>query len=200
MDGNHAWYLTDQESDIPLSLWELRQRQLAAFSDEPYAAVRLVRIIDTGHPWDDLKSAPPFAEMRLVPRSNFLEVESPLPLNQGMRGWFWTGHYVWTDEKSPAALLYANYVRNRRNWEWTLNQARYVIEATETPGTLRVHLETETPGFETFLAKIDGMEKEPVASGFLWKLHAGRNRLEVRPRNTAGREGIPSWIVLDYGK
>lgn len=198
MDGNHAWYFADRESGTPLSLLELRQRQIAAFRDEPYPPVELVRIIDTGQPWDGLKSKPPFAELRLIPRSNFLEAASPLPLNQGMRGCFWTGHYVWTDEELPAPPLYGHRVSNRRNWEWTLNQGRYVLEATETPGTLRVHLETETPHFDSFLAAIDGADQKPVSSGFLWKLHFGVNRLEVRPRNSAGRQGIASWVVLDY--
>ena len=43
-------------------------------------------------------------------------------------------------------------------------------------------------------------EKKSVGSGFTWTLHPGNNQLRVRPRNVAGREGIPSWIALEYAK
>ncbi len=97
----------------------------------------------------------------------------------------------------PASLLYGHRVTDRRNWEWTLNQARFTLEATATGGELRVHLDTETPGFDTFLADIDGTGPKPVRSGFIWKLRAGKNRLDVRPRNSAGRDGIASRVVIE---
>jgi hypothetical protein len=160
--------------------------------------VQVVKVAETQHTWKGLDGWPPFVELRLIPRSNFLEERAPLPLNQGMRGWFWTGHHVWTDAEAPAALLYGNRVSRRGDFEWTLNQACLALEATDTPGAIRVHLDTETPGFETFLAEVDGQGKKAVASGFVWKLHAGKNRLEVLPRNKGSREGIASQVVLEY--
>ena len=114
-----------------------------------------------------------------------------------MRGWFWTGHYVWTDPDYPASLLYGNRIADRHNWEWPLNQTHCQLEATETVGVLRVHLDTVTPGFDTFVADIDNAGKRPVTAGFLWRLHPGQNRLEVRSRNSAGVEGSTSEWVLD---
>jgi hypothetical protein len=200
VDGNCAWYAVDHlRSVVPLSLWELRERQLTRLRDKLLPRpIDIHYLSDEGRRWIGLDGWPPFLELRLIPRSNFLAQKSPLPLNQGMRGWFWTGHHVWTDPAYPASLIYGNRVSVRRNWEWTLNQARYALEATDTPGVLRVELDTETPGFDTFVAAIDGQEARPVSSGFLWKLHPGKNRLEVRPRNRAGRAGVPSWIVLEY--
>jgi len=197
VDGNLAWYAVDAESRAPLSLWELRSRQLRTLNGKPVELTRIVHLIEGGKRWEGLEAWPAFLELRLIPRSNFLEKKSPLPLNQGMRGWFWTGHHAWTDADYPASLLYGNRVSDRRNWEWTLNQAHYTLEATGTPGELRVHLDTQTPGFDTFVADLDGAGPKPVPSGFIWKLHAGKNRLEVRPRNIAGREGIPSRVVLE---
>ena len=72
-----------------------------------------------------------------------------------------------------------------------------MLNATDRTGELRVQLNTETPGFDTFLADIDGKEWRKVGTEFIWDLHSGKNRLEVRPRNTAGREGIVSKIVID---
>ena len=61
-----------------------------------------------------------------------------------------------------------------------------------------MHLDTETPGFQTFLADIDGKGKSPVPPVFTWTLHEGSNRLRVLPRNKAQRDGIASGVVVDY--
>ena len=59
-------------------------------------------------------------------------------------------------------------------------------------------LDTETPSFESFRGEIDGGEKKSVASSFTWTLHPGKNQMRLWPRNTSGREGIPSWITMEY--
>jgi len=197
IDGDMAWYAVDAKTDVPLSLLDLHRRQVSAVQEKPYEPIRVVELAEAKRRWTGLTDWPPFLELRLVPRSNFLEQPAPLPLNQGMRGWFWTGHHAWTEPDSPAALLYGHRVADRRTWEWTLNQAHMTLEATVTPGEVRVHLDTETPGFETFLAATDGRAAERVASGFVWKFHSGKNHLDVRPRNVLGREGIASRVTLD---
>ncbi len=188
VDGNTAWYFVD---GAPLSLLELRERQLRGRD------VRIVELAKTRHAWRGIADWPPFVELRLVPRSNFLEKPHPIPLNQGMRGWFWTGHVAWTDGEAPASFLYGNRVTRRGDFEWTLNTVRLWLEAAG-PGEVRVHLETVTPGFETFLVSLDGGNPAPGEAVFTWKLRKGRNTLEARSRNTAGREGPPSRIVLDF--
>lgn len=198
VDGNMAWYAVDAASGTPLSLWELRHRQLGVFSGKSVDPIRVIHLAEGRKRWAGLMDWPPFQELRLIPRSNFLEKQSPIPLNQGMRGWFWTGHHVWTHDDYPASLLYGNRVSHRRNWEWTLNQAHLTLEASEKAGELRVHLDTQTPSFDTFLAEIDSAGAKPVTSGFVWKLRSGKNTLEVRPRNSAGREGITSRIVIEF--
>ncbi|MCE9533801.1 MAG: transglutaminase-like domain-containing protein [Planctomycetes bacterium] len=197
VDGNMAWYAVDDKTGVPLSLMELRQRQWKTVDREPVEKTRFVELIDGKQHWTSLTEWPSFQELRLIPRSNFLEEKAPLPLHQGMRGWFWTGHAVFTDDRRPAGLIYGQRISDRRNWDWTLNQARITLEATATENELRVHLETQTPGFATFLANIDGAGLKPVETGFIWKLKAGNNRLEVHPRNTAGRDGIVSRVVID---
>ena len=205
VDGAVAWYIVDPKTGVPLSMWELRQRQLPTLRGEPLQPVRVVdaeRTKNRQFGWSGLGPKPLnwYLELRLIPRSNFLQEKSPLPLNQGTEEWSWTGHYVWTDAAVPAGYLFGHRVGKRTDFEWTLNQAHYVLEPTQEAGTFRVHLDTETPSFETFLAEMDGGPKEAVSSGFAWKLHPGRNHLRVRPRNVAGREGIPSWITLEYTK
>jgi len=204
VDGALAWYITDEKTGVPLSIWELRQRQLPTLRGEPVQPVRVVdaeRIRNKQFVWSGLGGPKPtnwYLELRMIPRSNFLQETSPLPLNQGTEEWSWTGHYVWTDAEVPAGLLFGHRVSKRSDFEWTLNQAHYALEPATKPGSFWVHLDTETPSFDTFLAEIDGGEKKSIASGFTWTLHPGKNHLRVRPRNVSGREGIPSWIAFEY--
>jgi hypothetical protein len=204
VDGALAWYIADPNTGVPLSIWELRQRQLPTLRAEPVPTVRIVDAVRTKNKqfvWKGLGGPEPlnwYLELRMIPRSNFLQEKSPLPLNQGTEEWSWTGHYVWSDVEVPAGFLFGHRISKRADFEWTLNQAHYVLEPAKEPGAFRVHLDTETPSFKTFLAEIDAGEKKPVASEFTWTLHPGKNYLRVRSCNVVGREGIPSWISLDY--
>jgi|GEM_PF-1095106 len=214
VDGDKAMYFVDPAApkldgrEVPLSHWELRERQVAAFAGRAHAEVAMRKTTEKGQTWDGLTSFPPFLELRLVPRSNFLEAAAPLPLNQGMRGWFWTGHQVWTDDAFPAGLLFSQRVTRRGNFEWTPNRTHLTLEPLPTPGEVRVHLESDTPGFKEFRGTIadtsrglrsintaDGRE-QTFTSGFVWKLHPGTNRLTVRARNTADRDGPPAWFEI----
>ena len=190
LDGDTGWYFTDAKSDVPLSLWELRQRQVAVFQGQATAEPRCVRLIEKQEPWGGLAAWPPFLELRLVPRSNFLSQKYPLPLNQGMRGWFWTGHLVWSDDQLPARPLYPQRIYQRSNFEWTLNQAHAVLVAATVPGLCVVHLDTQTPGRDGYLVSLDSGEPQPTLQKVLWQLHPGLNRLEAVPVNLAGRKGI----------
>jgi hypothetical protein len=198
IDADRAWYPADEISGQPLSLLELRQHQLNMLAGQAAAPLKHVRLTDLPHPWSGPGQLPPFLELRLVPRSNFLEQPAPLPLNQGMQGWSWNGHAVWTDEQFPAGLIYGLRVTDPRNFQWTLNQAHYRLEALVSPWQLRVHLDTHTPGFETFVAAMDDGEAVPVGSSILWALKPGLNRMSVWPRNIAGRDGIPSSVIVKY--
>jgi hypothetical protein len=200
VDGNTAWYAVDYSGTVPLSLWELRQRQLAALAGEDYRPIKIILLAETKYEWIDLKQKPAFVELRLIPRSNFLQQRDPLPLNQGMRGWFWPGHYVWSDDKEPARLLYSNFVTKRGDFEWTLNQAQLSLEATDTPGVVRVHVDTETPGFAAFVASTNKKPLVQAKNTFHWQLKQGENTFEVTPRNVAGRTGVTSSMTVRVGK
>ena len=200
VDSTGAFYPQDSATGVPLSLWEMRRRQIRVLRGQPVEPTRIVHIIDTHSEvgqWRGLDADISFAELRLIPRSNFLEQKWPLPLNNGRWGWNWPGFEVWTDKEVPAQPIYPNLVTRHGNFEWTLNQAHFALEPTSTAGEFHVHLDTETPGFATFVAEIDGGNKANVPAVFPWKLHAGRNRLKVWPRNDAGRDGIASWIDVD---
>lgn len=196
IDGNTAWYFVDAGKQEPLSLLELRDRQLAALAGREHPAVEVRITAETHWKWEGLTGWPAFAEQRLIPRSNFLAERIPLPLNQGMRGWFWTGHHLWSDSQAPRSLLFSQVEERRENISWTLNQTEFAL-LPRSDEALVVSLATVTPGFEAYLAQFDGQPLQAVQDGFVWKLHPGRNRLDVRTRNTAGRLGPVSWIELE---
>ena len=66
----------------------------------------------------------------------FGSTEAPLPLNQGMRGWFWTGHYTWTDDQVPARLLYRSWPCLRAELD-ALRPSRPVATPSRRPGWTR---------------------------------------------------------------
>jgi len=209
IDGMYAYYPEDSLTGVPLSLWEVRRRQLLLLRGEKAESARIVHVADpillpsmpawlrAAFQWHALDGDMSFAELRLIPRSNFLDERWPLPLNNGKGAWTWSGFEVWTDRNVPAELVHPNLVTQDNNFEWTLNQAHFALEPGDKPREFLVHLDTETPGFEKYVAEIDGGEKSSVAAIFPWKLHEGRNRLKVWPQNSAGRDGVASWIDLD---
>lgn len=198
VDGNTAWYAKDRETGVPLSLFELRRHQFAVAHDQPQPPIDVVVLTETKYKWPEFMHWARLAELRLIPRSNFLQQLAPLPLNQGMRGWFWTGHYVWTDQTTTTRLLYNHRVCNSNNWQWTLNQAQLVLEATERPGELRVHVDTETPGLSGIFAAFQEQSPAAVVTPFTWSLVRGENRLRAFTRNDGGRDGAVSSIVLRW--
>lgn len=62
---------------------------------------------------------------------------------------------------------------------------------------LRVNLQTMTPNFQRYEARIDGGNWAATDSNFLWSIHAGSNRLELRTVNLFGVEGPVSAVELE---
>jgi hypothetical protein len=197
IDGQAGWYFVD-ERGTPLSLLELRERQLAVRAGQPGDAVRLLRVAKTKWTWSGLAGWPAFAELRLIPRSDWLTRPSPLPLNQGMRGWFWSGHVAWNDDAYPASLLYGQRVGQTANWQWTGQAAAARLQATETSGELRVAIESVIPGGGTLQVRDNDQPPRRVSSEFSWTLRPGVNRLVVEPVNRADRAGAGSRFVVNF--
>ena len=136
--------------------------------------------------------------MRIIPRNNFLGKKHPIPLNQGTSHWPWDGYVNWTDENTPRLPHYSQYVYKAGDMYWTLNQAEVRLIHGEKPGEITVLLDTVTPDFVGFRARIDDRDWRDVEAVFPWRLHRGLNRLAVRPRNQAGVEGVSSRFVLSW--
>ncbi len=200
VDGNMAWYAVDRATQVPLSLLELHGRQLDALAGREYSPVEIVTLAKQDRAWTSLTDWPPFVELRMIPRSNFLAVRAPLPLNQGMRGWSWTGHQVWHEARSPAPAIYSQRVTRRGDWEWTLDHVQLWLEATGTPGVLKVYADTVTPGLKQLEVQRDGGEWSTCEPQLEWKLQPGRNRLAMRAVNELGRGGEPAVVEVMWGR
>jgi hypothetical protein len=78
-----------------------------------------------------------------------------------------------------------------------INQAAVTL-SPEGDG-LRVRLRTMTPNFKAFAYRVDGGEWKEVGEGFVWRVHTGENRVEVKAVNRFGVEG-PVSVVEVVGK
>jgi hypothetical protein len=58
-------------------------------------------------------------------------------------------------------------------------------------------LKTLTPNFERYEVRIDRGGWEVSGDGFIWEMHPGRNRLEVRTVNQFGVRGSVSSAEIE---
>lgn len=116
----------------------------------------------------------------------------------------------WTDSDTPkgmsagcrtdSGLHLADTFSNRlEDFYWDLHRVHINLGAPRRDGTVCVYLTTRTPGFRGYRVRVDG--KSPsirTDSPFPWRLHFGRNRIEVAPLNGPGKTvGLPSAIEID---
>lgn len=136
--------------------------------------------------------------LRMTPRNNFLSALAPLPLNQGNGGRDWDGFISWEDSRTPRMAVHTNHTDKDRDLYWTLNQAQIALDYSDASSALQVELKNSMPFFRKFFARINDGEWQEVSSSFAWKLIVGTNRLEVKPVDRMGREGIISWVEVNY--
>ena len=118
-------------------------------------------------------------------------------MSQGTEVWSWDGFLNWADDQVPPLAHFSQHTNRRADFYPTLNQTRYTVENTDEAQRLRVHLETETPGFTTFEVCFNRGEWQEEAAQFDWNLQQGLNVLEVRSRNSAGMMGIVSTLSVE---
>lgn len=135
--------------------------------------------------------------IRYMPRNNFLSRPRPVPMCQGAH-WDWPDFIIYEDGPATKQWLYRNFTARRSDIAWTINQVHFDATCGGKPGAIEVQMGTFTPYFETFLVRLDGGAWRPEKRAFTWALRPGRNRLEMRARNTSGVEGPISHIEVDY--
>jgi hypothetical protein len=77
-----------------------------------------------------------------------------------------------------------------------INQA--ALKLVPEQDKFRVVLETLTPNFKTYKARVDSADWKTVGKSFLWNVQDGSNRLEVKSVNQFGVEGPVSVVELQH--
>jgi hypothetical protein len=212
-------YAADPKTGEPLSMLELHDRMVkhyygdkpATYENRPRdgqwsSNIALVRGKDPAMEIHSESDPPPkdkwpswtkWFQLCYVPRNDWYSHPAPLPRLQGWNNWDWTGFWQWADGQVGRDQRYALFSSRRSDLLWTINQVRFAAAAGEKPGTLAIQMGTVTPHFQTFLTNVDGSGWKESRANFDWLLKPGKNRLEMRIRNTSGVEGPISFLELE---
>ena len=137
------------------------------------------------------------AEVRWLPRSNWLSQKSPMPVTHGRTHWGWDGYYAWTDSQTPETPEHRFYVRKSSDIYSGLFlvdfAANYVNE-----GELKLDLVSNSPGFDYFNIEINGLKSSVKEKGTVVKLSSGMNTIEVYTVDVLGNLGTKSLLKINY--
>lgn len=216
LDATRDYYYFDPDTGVPLNALEIHNL-LAAYvprvetwqhpfvpESGPEAAAKVrVGIRQGDNPFsaagDGRHILEMFGHFRIIPRNDFLSHPRPVPVHQGATMWGWDGFLNYYDEKFPKRWEYQRYSDRALDFYEPLNQAEVVLEETADRGVLKVDVDTFTPGFETFLVRVDdGPWTELKSPVWPWKLNPGKNRLAVRVRNVRGVSGPASELEVTF--
>jgi len=138
------------------------------------------------------------ARVGIPRRNNYLQTWLPGELQHGFMQYSYDGYLWWKKTLIPEYEEYTYHTSHYRDMYWTINQVEVFLSRTGSAGELKVQLDTVTPNLDRLLLRIDGGEWRDTPPEFVWKLKEGDNRLEVKPVNKWGLEGITSEITVRY--
>jgi hypothetical protein len=212
-------YLYDKQTKIPLSLYDIhrqyyelyniktpidwmanpdsRRKPVMPVKDFPASwsttdpRVELSHV-DFGGYWTLLEF------LRMMPRNDFSTTTTPEPLQQGCMQWPWDGYLNWYDSLCPPKLQYSKYTDRECDFWPTLNQVRFEAVPEINGNLVYITMTTFTPSFKTFQVKVDEGAWTDSDDKFVWNLHSGKNRLEMRAVSKFGVKGSPSFIDLNW--
>ncbi len=136
--------------------------------------------------------------LRMMPRNDFSTTTIPEPLQQGTMQWPWDGYINWYDELSPPKLQYSWYTDRVCDFWPTLNRVRWEAVPEINGDMVYLTMTTFTPGFKTYQVKVDLGAWADSDDRFVWRLHSGKNRVEMRAVSDFGVAGPPSHIELNW--
>jgi hypothetical protein len=131
-------------------------------------------------------------------RNNYLESWLPGELQHGFGQYSYDGYLWWKKTIIPEYEEYTWHTSHYRDMYWTINQAQVFLSQTGNPGELKVKLDTVTPNLDKIMLRTDGGEWKETPQEFILKLKNGNNRIEVKPVNKWGLDGITSEVTIQY--
>ena len=175
LDATRDYFIFDPETGIPMSLVEINER-LAEIIPRPVtwefplkwmipdaSLAEKVRVsYREGRNEFSVKDKSQGPELlllmghlSLVLRNDFASRATPVPWRLSSN-WGGEAPFLGFSPKFPRKREYALHTERRQDFSPPLNRTRLTLTETETPGTLRVDADTETPFFSAFLVRIDG--------------------------------------------
>jgi len=137
------------------------------------------------------------AEVRWLPRSNWLSQEMPLPVTHGRTHWGWDGYYAWTDQQTPETPEHRYFVRRDKDMNTELFSVDFsAVKVSE--GLLKINMVTDTPGFKHFEITINGSTIKEDKSSVSVNLTSGINTISIRSIDVLGNQGSTSMLKVIY--
>jgi hypothetical protein len=214
LDATRDYYYFDFETGLPLNLLEIHDKlaeklPLVETWQKPFApetGAEVVQQIKIGmregynpvsieeHGYHIIETMGYF---RIPLRNDFYSNPLPIPIAQGFTMWGWDGYLNHYDEKFPRRTEFQHQSNRFVDFYEPLNQSQIFLSETDQRGFLKVEVDTYTPGFMTFLVRInDGKWAEQKNAAWKWKLKAGMNKIEIRVRTSEGVLGPVSCVKV----
>lgn len=137
------------------------------------------------------------AEVRWIPRSNWLSQKLPLPVTHGRTHWGWDGYYAWTDQQTPETPEHRYYVRRASDMYGSLCSVDFSADYAGK-GKLKLTMFTETPGFSHFSLVVNGVQMTEKSNLLSLDLVDGKNTIEIRSVDVLGNQGPESVLKINY--
>jgi hypothetical protein len=201
LDPTFAMYVEGKDG-TPLSAYEVRQewfyrdgRELTFVLDKERKRYRKSdmpvlrgRYAGFGDLVLDGGAVNPYAFIGYVPNTNFMDA-----------GPDWGRMFITQDKMCEGTKWHKRDVPRDPATEpyFPINQASMTVSVDG--GKLKLGLQTMTPNFKAFFARIDGGEWKETGDTVEWAPHAAMNRLEVKSANRFGVEGPMSTAEVKVG-
>jgi hypothetical protein len=137
------------------------------------------------------------AEVRWVPRSNWLSQKLPLPVTHGRTHWGWDGYYAWTDRQTPETPEHRYYVRRASDMYGRLCSVDFSVQYLNE-GRIKINMATETPGFSHFSLVVNGIQITEKGNSAFVNLVEGNNTIEIKSVDALGNAGVVSGLKISY--
>jgi len=133
-----------------------------------------------------------FSRFWMPMRSNYQDSTEPYEPGHGRSSFKYDGYLRWLHpHKKP--LPWFRFTSSRPgDFAFTVNTVNLHFAHGETPQDLAVTVEDSGPNTDRIEARRDAGEWEEVQPEFTWRLHDGRNALQVRSVNTFGVPAVPA--------
>ncbi len=185
-----------ERNGVPLSALEAHR----AWVDEDYGDVVIAPSppAATKDRFEVAKRLELFERFMISLRNDELVSMAPGEPEHGKISYQYDGYLFWSDGKTEPLPWFSNHTDREADLYWSVNRAKIHLRQGERLDLLEVLLETDTPNLAGFSVRTDDGEWTACGATFEWTLHAGDNRLAVRPVNAFGRPGATSHVAVEY--